>query len=150
MQSAFDPATFAQMTFTEANSTRTIPIPAGDWPATCVKQEIKIWENRDKTASGLKCVLTFEFTDPALQEITGRKKNLLTYEIMLDLTPENGLDFGKGANAKLGRAREAFGLNVPGQPFSFDMFVGREVMTNVAHREYEGNPVAEIKGLARL
>lgn len=148
-QSVFDPNTFAQMTFTEANSTRSTPVPVGDWPATISKVEIKTWESRDKTKAGLKCVLSCEISDPAVKEVTGRDKNILPYEIMLDLTPEGGLDFGKGMNTKLGRAREACDLNKPGAPFSFDMFAGRDVLVQVGHREYEGNLLAEIKGIAR-
>lgn len=147
--SVFDPKTFGQMTFTETNATESAPIPVGDWPFAIDKQEIVAWTKRDDpSVGGLKCVLTLSTTAPEVVEATGRAKNVARYEMMLDLTPEGGLDFGKGMNVRLGRAREACGLNKPGQPFAFDMFVGHEVKGSVKHEVYEGALQHRVTGLA--
>jgi len=148
--SVFDPKTFGQMTFTETNSTVTTPIPAGDWNFAITKAEIVAWRKKDDpTVGGLKCVLMLETEDSDVVEATGRPKNVCRYEMMLDLTPEGGLDFGKGMNARLGKAREACGLNNKGQPFAFDMFIGHSVKGQVSHIEYEGNLQANCKGITK-
>jgi hypothetical protein len=147
--SVFDPTSFAQMTFTEANSTESVPIPVGEWPATITKSEISAWQKKDDPSrGGLKCTLLLEVDDPAVATLTGRPKNSVRYEFMLDTTPEGGLDFGKGMNVSLGRARSAVGLNTPGTPFSFDMFVGRSCKAAVKHEEYQGRLLAKCTAIA--
>jgi hypothetical protein len=147
--SIFDPQTFAQMTFTESNSTESTPVPVGEWPFTVTKSEITAWTKRDDPSKGgLKCTLIAETDDPAVAGVTGRPKNVLRYEMMLDLTPEGGLDFGKGMNVALGRAREAMGLNKPGAPFAFDMFVARPFKGTVKHEVYQDKLQARITAVA--
>lgn len=147
--SVFDPNSFAQMTFTEANSTESVPIPVGEWEGLIDKSEITTWQSKtDSSKAGLRCTLLVNVTDPAVATLTGRQKNLVRYEFFLDLTPEGGLDFNKGMNVSLGRARAALGLNVPGQPFSFDMFVGRPCKVSVKHEEYQGRLQAKATGIA--
>lgn len=149
MTSPFDPATFAQMTFTEANSTESFPVPVGEWPGLITKCEITAWQSKaNPEKAGLKYTLLVEIEDPAVQAVTGRPKNSVRVERMLDLTDSGGLDFGKGMNVNLGRDREAVRLNAPGQPFNFDMFVGRPCKVAVKHREYEGRLLAEGTGIA--
>lgn len=147
MTSPFDPKAFAQMTFTDANSTVSVPCPVGEWPFTVTKSEITTWSTKDGSKSGLKCNLTMESDDPAVNAVTGRDKTVLKHEMMLDLTPEGGLDFGKGMNVNLGRAREACGLNKPGVPFNFDMFIGHTVKASVKHRPFENRLLAEVSAI---
>lgn len=147
--SVFDPKSFAQMTFTDSNSTVSTPIPVGEWPFTVTKSEIEAWQKKDDPSKGgLKLILTLETEDPGVTGVTGRPKNVLKYDMMLDLTPEGGLDFGKGMNVALGRAREACGLNRPGVPFGFDMFVGHTVKAMVGHETYQDKLMARCKGIA--
>jgi len=149
MPSVFDPQTFAQMTFTEQNSTESFPVPVGDWPFQITKAEITAWTKKDNpNEGGLKCTLMLATEDPAVQAVTGRPKNVLRHEMMLDLTPEGGLDFGKGMNVQLGRAREACGLNKPGQAFAFDMFVGHDVIGSVKHEIYQDRQMARVAAIA--
>lgn len=148
-QSVFDPQTFAQMTFTGPNSTESTPVPVGDWPSTIDSQAIEVWSNKEKTKSGLKLKLMMKFDDPAIEQVTGRPENKIKYEIMLDLTPEGGLDMGKGMNVRLGRLREACGLNAPGQPFAFDMLVGQRVTASVSHEVYKDGLIANVTGVAK-
>lgn len=147
--SVFDPQTFAQMTFTEGNSTESTPVPVGEWPFTISKSEITSWQSKqDQSKAGLKCTLMLESEDPAIVGVTGRPKNTVRYEMMLDLTPDGGLDFGKGMNVNLGRAREACGLNKPGVPFAFDMFVGRPVKATIKHEVYQDKLMARCSAIA--
>ena len=149
--SIFDPKTFESMTFTEANSTESTPVPVGEWPFLISKRTITPWQSKaDSSKAGLKLTLSLETEDPAVTGVTGRPKNTLQYEIMLDLTPEGGLDFGKGMNVNLGRARAACGINTPGGAFSFDMFLGHTVKGAVNHEEYQGRLLAKITGIAAL
>jgi hypothetical protein len=150
--SNFDPATFARMTFNQANSTRLIPVPAGDQPGTIKKYEILTWESKDKGTAGLKMNVMVDCDDPAVVEATKRDSNQVRYEFFLDLTPEGLLDFGEGKNVSLGRLRAATGLNTPGEPFTFDMLVGRRALWRIRHRAVEGreDPVAEAKDVAPL
>lgn len=147
--SVFDPNTFAQMTFTESNSTESTPVPVGEWSGLITKCEISSWQSKnDPTKAGLKYTLLIEIEDPAVAGVTGRPKNTVRVERMLDLTPEGGLDFSKGMNVNLGRDRAAVGLNTPGQPFAFDMFAGRPCKVAVKHEEYQGRLLARGTGIA--
>lgn len=149
--SIFDPKTFESMTFQESNSTESTPCPVGEWPFTITKRAVTPWQSKqDSSKAGLKLTLSLETEDAAVTGVTGRPKNVLQYEIMLDLTPEGGLDFGKGMNVNLGRARAACGLNNPGAPFSFDMFLGHTVKAAVRHESYQERLLAKVSGIATL
>ena len=147
--SVFDPKTFESMTFTESNSIESIPIPIGEWPFTFTKREVKGWQKKDDpSVAGLKLVLTAECEDAEVATVTGRAKSSLQHELMLDLTPDGMLDFGKGMNVKLGQCREACGLNAPGQSFSFDMFMGHTVKFAIKHEVYQERLLAKIVGVS--
>ena len=149
--SHFDPATFATMTFTEANSTESVPLPAGEWPFTIEKQDITAWQKRDDpTVGGLRCSLTLKNESPELEAVTGRKRNRVRHEVLLDLTPEGGLDFGRGMNVALGRVRAACGLNRPGVPFTFDQLIGHDVRATVKHEIYQDKGQAKATNLTPI
>lgn len=152
MSSIFDPKTFATMTFTGANDTKSVPIPVGDWPFEIAKSEITPWSRRgESTPAGFKLVLLMKTSAPEVVAITGRKENAVRYEVMLDLTPEGMLDMGKGMNVRLGKLREACRLNDPSRPFSFDQFVGHSVVGSITHRPTDaGDLVAECKMVAQM
>lgn len=148
--SQYDPKTFASMTFTGANSTETATLPVGEYKATITKHDIKPWQKRDDpSVGGLKLVVTGEVQHPELKSEMGREKSLVDYEVMLDLTPEGGLDMGKGKNVKLGKLREATNLNDATRPFSFDMLIGREISVTIKHDEYKGQLYAKVSGVAK-
>lgn len=152
--SMFDPKTFAQMTFSEANSTESVPVPVGEYPATVDSYEIKEWKKKDDPSQGgLKIAVSWSVDDESVKAFLGRPKVLVRQEFLLDLTDENMLDFGKGKNVTLGRLREAINLNQAGQPWSFDMFVGRQAKVAVKHRQDNRDPniiYAEVAGVTRL
>jgi len=149
--STFDPSTFLDVTISESLDTKTIPVPMGEYPGTIEEVEIKSWQGKDDPSkSGLKLECKVILTDPSIEEVTGRDKNYVTHQIMLDLTPGGGLDLGKGKNVGLGRLREAVGLNTAGEAFSFRMLQGRQAKYAIGHREYKGDLYADVKGVASL
>lgn len=151
---AFDPNTFAAMTFTDANSTESYPVPVGEWPATVDSKAIVPWAAKDGSSAGLKMNVLWAIQGiPEVTEVTGREKNIVRQELMFDLTESGMLDTGKGKNVRLGRIRAALSLNTPGEPFSFDMLVGRSAKVSVGHRPDQRDPsvlYAEVKDVAIL
>lgn len=150
--SIFDPNTFAQMTFNQTNSTEQVPVPTGEYLAIIKSKEIKSWAKRDDpSVSGLKMSVLWTVEDEAVKQEMDRDEVVVRQELMFDLTEEGGLDFGKGKNVQLGRLRAATDTNVEGQPFSFDMLVGRQARIVVSHRtDDKGNIYAEVKAVAHL
>lgn len=148
--SQFDPATFLDQTVTDANSTVSTPVPVGEHLATCGEVKIESWVSKDGTKSGLRAELPWAIeNNAAVTQVTGRPKNIVRQSIMLDLTPEGGLDMGKGMNVQLGKVREAVGLNTPGQPFSFRMIQGRAAKIKVEHEPYNGQLYAKVGAVAK-
>lgn len=147
--STFDPASFLNTTFDEANDTRTQPVPAGEYLAIADKVDVKTWASRDGSSSGLKLEIVWDIQDEAVKQLLGREKVTSRQNIMLDLTETGGLDFGKGKNTGLGRLREAVGLNEPGQPFAFGMIQGRMAQAVVSHRVNGEEVYDEIKKVAK-
>ncbi len=149
MQSVFDPNLFKQMSFNQVGSTEVVLVPATEHRATISKYELGTWETKDKSSSGGKVEWSFDIADPdgKLKDLTGRDKNAVRYEFLLDLTPEGGLDMGKGMNVRLNRMLVAAGIK-DGQPWSFDSLLGRDVIVKVAHGvSNKGNPFAQVESV---
>lgn len=152
----FSPETFMNAVFTEANETKIVPCPVGDWPAQCdaVTPKSGTISKGDRAGeTWAKLELRWVIEDPAVTAETGRNPTKVVQSIMLDLTPQGGLDMGPGKNVQLGRTREACGLNQPGQPFSPSMFVGRSARCSVSHRldERDGQTIyAEVRAVTSL
>ena len=147
----FNPDQFLDMQVTEANDTKTIPVPVGEYVAVAEEVKCRQWQSKqDPSKSGLTLDITWSVDDAAVKELLGRDKVTVRQGIMLDLTDSGGLDMGKGRNVGLGRLREAVGLNTPGQPFSFSMLVGRVAKVSVSHRIDGENIYAEVKGVTKL
>ncbi len=47
---------------------------------------------------------------------------------------------GPGKNGRLGRYREALGMNVAGQPFSIRQMQGRQIKATIKHRPDPNDP----------
>jgi hypothetical protein len=144
--SAFDPKLFGQMTFEGNNSTESVPFPVGEWDGMVESVELAAWQKKDDPSKGgLKMLAKISCEDPKVAEVTGRAKNVLTYECMLDLTEDgSSLDFGKGMNVRLGQFREAIGRNRPGEAWTFDQFAGNPIRFKVKHDPYEGRLIPKI------
>lgn len=145
----FDPTTFLNQTFEGANDTVSIPCPAGEYLAIADKTDVKSWQSRDGSSSGLKVEILWDIQDESVKELLGRESVKVPQQQMLDLTDTGALDMGKGKNIGLGRIREATDLNDPTQGFAFGMITGRMAKVVVSHREHEGNLYAEIKRVAK-
>lgn len=148
----FDPASLFEQTTTDANDTKILPIPEGEYLAVIEKAEPATWTSRDGTKSGIRLDVHYLIDDEAAKAATGRDKLTVRQGIMLDLD-ESGtsLDMGKGKNVGLGRLREATGLNVPGQPFAMAMFPGRLVKIKVTQRPGDDPETVynDVKGVAK-
>lgn len=146
---SFDPATFLNATVTDANDTKSIPCPAGEYLAVATKVDIKPWAKKDGSDSGLRVDITWEIQDENVKALLDRDTVKVSQQQMLDLTDTGQLDIGKGKNIGLGRIREALDLNTPGQPFAFSMIEGRMAKVAVSHRTYNDEIFAEIKKIAK-
>lgn len=130
----FDVSAFMNAQFEGENDTKLIPCPVGEYQGTIRDVKIEPWASQDGTKNGLKMTSRVEITDEAVTNVTQRKPTNVRYDFILELTPEGGLDMGRGKNVRLGQLREATGLNSKGQPFGFPMLEGRMVQVKVTQR----------------
>jgi hypothetical protein len=142
--SQFDHNVFMDATTTEA-LVRRPPLPIGtEWLGVLTTLEGSSWESKKpdaKQKSGMKFEVQIELdsaSQPQIKDITGADKLILQDSIMLEMTDSVPpmIDWGVGKNGALRRYREALGLNVPGQPFSPRMMIGRPIRVKISHREY--------------
>lgn len=152
----FNADLFMQGVYTEANETKITPCPAGEYAAQITKVEPKSGTiaNGERTGDTWAALnVQYTIQDPAVLQLLNRDKVFVSEYLMLDLTPQGGLDMGPQRNTKLGRLREATNLNQPGQPFSPTMFMGRSCRVSVRHVPGRKDPseiVAEVTGYAKL
>lgn len=149
---SFDPTTFLNQTFEGSNDTKLVPVPAGEYLAIADKVDVKTWQSRDGSSSGLKLEIVWDIQDDNVKEMLGREKITSRQQQMLDLTDTGALDMGKGKNVGLGRIREALNLNDPTQGFAFGMIQGQMAKVVVSHRPDNNDPEVmydEIKRVAK-
>ena len=147
----FNPDQFLDMQIEGQNDTKIIPVPAGEYTAMIEEVKVRQWQSKaDPSKSGLTLDVQWSIDDASVKELLGRDKVTVKQGIMLDMTEQGGLDMGKGKNVGLGRLREALGLNVPGQAFSFPMLSGRVAKLTVAHRVDGEDIYAEVKMVAKV
>lgn len=149
--SVFNPDTFLDQQFTEANDTQVIPVPVGEYTAVIKDVKARQWQSKkDPSIAGLTLDVVWELDSQEVRELLGRDTVTVKQGIMLDLTESGGLDFGKGRNVGLGRLREALGLNVPGQAFSFAQLPGRVAKISVSHRIDGDQIYTDVKGVTAM
>ncbi len=88
-----------------------------------------------------------------LDIIDGPELGSFRHSIMLDLTPYGTLAQDPESNVRLGRLREAVGLNQPGKTFEFTQLVGTTFRGRVEHvidRTDPENVLAEIKKVSAV
>lgn len=152
--SQFDPSAFLDATTTEASTVRP-PLPAGaDLVAVIGEPKVTPWQSKDGTKAGLRLDLPLVFDLDAYPDVKAAiggsvNKVTITDGVMLDMTEAGTIDYGPGRNGKLRRYREALGLNVAGQPFSFRMLQGRQVKAKIKHDLYEGNVYEKIDSVSK-
>jgi hypothetical protein len=146
-----DPKQFLDATYNEANSTELVTVDEGEYQAIAGEVDMTEWTGKkDPSKSGFKLTIPWEIDDQAMRAKTGRERIIIRQDIMLDMSPQGMLDFGKGKNVQLGRLREALGLNQPGKPFSFRQIPGQAAKVKVSIRDYEGRQFEEVKSVAKL
>ena len=139
--SQFDPNSFLNMSVDQSNSTVAVPVPVGEYIAIIDKVDARPWQKKDDPSkAGMAIDILWSIDDAGVKALLERDKVTVKQGIMLDVTPEGGLDMGKGKNVSLGRLREAVDLNQAGQPFSFMMLPGRMARVRVKHRSNPDNP----------
>ena len=149
--SMFSPEQFLDMQVNEANDTKVIPVPPGEYIAVVKEVKIRPWQSKaDPSKAGIALDLQWTLDDAGVKTLLGRDEVSVKQGIMLDLSEAGGLDMGKGRNVPLGRLREACGLNSPGQPFSVTMLTGRMARVKVEHRVDGENIYAEVKQVAKV
>lgn len=146
----FDPNQLLDMQTTDSNSTHVVPCPEGEWPATISDVIIKSGVSQKTQEPWTRLDVKWEIVGTPANDKVEREKIITNQGVMLDLTEQGGLVMGEGKNVRLGRLREAVGLNAPGQPFSFRMLVGRQAKVSVKHRIYEGELFDEVSGAVKL
>ena len=149
--SAFDPDQFLAQTVEQANDTKVVPCPAGEFMGYVKDFKARQWTSKkDPSNSGVALDITWSVDDQGVKQLLDREEVTVKQGIMLDMTEQGGLDMGKGKNVGLGRLREALGLNVPGQAFSFPMLSGRVAKLTVSHRVDGEDVYAEVKMVAKV
>ena len=157
MSDNFDPNQFATTSVKEANDTKTIPIPAGEY--TGVVQGPMNEKGKTGFRSTPKGQLLLDVVwmvdDENAAKVTGIKTPTVRQSVFLDTTSEGGLDMGPGRNVGLGRLREALGQNVKGKSWSPMDIIGQVAKINVSHRIVrdestgEENTYADVKGVTK-
>ncbi len=146
--SNFDPQAFLDSSVTEANDTKIIPVPQGEYVGVIDKVTPRPWTSKDGTSSGIAIDILWLVEDQDVKTFLDRDIVTCKQGIMLDMLPSGALDMGKGKNIGLGRLRDAVGLNTPGQPFSFQQLPGMMAKITVKHRLVDEDVFAEVKSVA--
>jgi hypothetical protein len=143
----FSPDQFLDMQINEANDTKFVPVPVGEYTGVISEAKPRPWSSKDDPSkAGYALDVMWELDSQQLREMLGRDKITVKQSIMLDLIEDaTGLDMSKGRNVGLGQLREALNLNVPGQPFAFSMLPGRIAKVRVEHRVVGDQIYAEVK-----
>lgn len=153
-ESMFNPDMLMEQNFEEANSTTRLPVPEGEYPGIVKDVKIREVQRKDGSGSFPMVDVTWLLDSDELRETMGRPEITARQSLMLDITANGSLDMGKGKNVALGRLREALGMNVPGQGFSFAMLNGAgPAKVMVKHRMNEQDPEIvydEVRSVAKM
>lgn len=146
----FDTESFLNSSVSDANDTKVIPVPIGEYPAIINKIAARTWQSKDGSQSGVTLDVFWSIEDAQVKAELDRQEVICKQGIMLDTLPDGKLDIGKGKNIGLGRLREAVNLNVPGQTFSFQQLPGQSAKVTVKHRIDGEDTYAEVKAVTRM
>ncbi len=148
----FDKDAFMNSTTTEAGSTEYVPTPDHDWNGRIKKVEFR--EAKDSKILDIYWAIPGEQVGPdgqTLEQITGMKEVQVRQSCFLDITPNGGLDMGKGKNVSLNKLREALGQNVAGQAWSPRMLDGQAARISTKSRSGpDGQTYTDVKNVAKL
>lgn len=144
MASAFDPNTFLSQEIVGASETKYTPIPIGEYQSFI--DDVKTEMVKDNTGAEVPVlILTHAILSEELKKTLGLEKPTVQDRIFLDVDDKTGaLLFGANKNVRLGRVREACGLNDPKKKFNFNMLRGcGPLKIMVDHRFSEKNGVKD-------
>jgi len=125
----FDSDAFMNSSVNEANATKLIPCPPGDYPAL-----IKEVKTRVLDKGSIILDVAWDVDDAKAKEKTGRQALTVYQSVFLEFDDNGGLAFGEGKNVSLGRLRAAVKQNSSGQPWSPMMLKGAVAKVKVTHR----------------
>lgn len=134
----FDPNSFLDSEIKDANSTTTVPVPMGEYQAVVKDVSIASGTSKDTGNPWARLNVTWSIEDEAVKKLLDRKEVTSRQAFLLDISESGALDMGVGKNVRLGRLREALGLNEKGKAFSMRMMTGRMAKVLVKHDTYEG------------
>lgn len=129
-------------------STEFTPIPEGEFQAFIKGVKVRSGVSEKTGSEWAVLDVTWSIDDAGVAEETGLDNPTCRQSVFLDLTPEGGLDYGKGKNIQLGRLREAVGQN--SGAWSPSMLEGSAAIVKVEHRIYEGKTFADVKGASAV
>lgn len=143
----FNADEFMQSTVDSAMVTDYQLCPEGTFPALIddfdssaferISFEYKKGPKAGEKGSMTKFNCPFSIQDASVLSKMERDRVVVEWQMIIDRTPEGGLDFGKDRNVKLGQLREAVGQNAPG-PWNFPMLRGKgPLMVKVVHESFK-------------
>lgn len=134
----FDPSLLSASL--EANATRRDPLPIGECVAQVVDISFDGGTSKKTGAPWNRLDAKLSIDDPSyLRDIPGNDGNtpvITTLGIMLEMTEGGGIATGPNKNVRLGRFREACGVN--GKPL--DALVGQRVRIQINHKPHPTEP----------
>ena len=148
---SIDPDALLNQAHEDANSTRLIPFPEGEFQAVIQSVEAVTFtfkKGERAGQEGVRLVVEWEATDESVREIMKRDPKI-RQNIFLDLDGGN-LDMSEGRNITLGRLREAVGMNQEGQAFAMSSLEGQTAIIRVSHRMDEENIRADVTGTTAI
>lgn len=153
MESAFDPASFLDVTISQVQERRN-PLPENVYNAM-VGAPVARAGVSEKDPSKPKHWLAWDF--PLTIDVPADIQGALelpptlkfTHTVFVELTPAKTIAMGRGENNAIRLFREALDLNKPGDTFNPRMAEGRMVKANIKHELYEGVIRERIAGVVR-
>jgi len=154
MSGLFDPQAFLDQATTDAGSTESTPIPAGEYLAIIKDVKPRQWAKKDDPSiTGVAFDIAYLIEDDNLKTLLERKEVKITQGIMMDMTEDGRIDYGKGKNITWNRLRDSANMNQPGRPFAPSHLLGQFVKIMVGHRlDNNSTPPTvrvDVKGTAR-
>lgn len=137
MSRLFDPVNLLNQDL-EENATRRDPLPQGEVLAQIVKLDFKNGKISKGDRQGEdwdRLDASLEITDPEYLAQYGdgtQEKATTALGIMLEMTPTGGIATGPNKNVRLGRLRDAAGVN--GKPLG--MLMGQWIRIQVSHKPH--------------
>lgn len=154
---AFDAQQFLNTVIAEPTSTEYIPVPLSDegYPSICTKVDVRTItsgpasQNPGQVFHSL--ATTWEIDDQAVRDAMGQDHPTIRYDFILEIDDSTGLlAKGEGVNVRMGKLREATGLNSD-KSFNPMKFKGAAARVVPKHRLGDGGEIfSEVKAVFPL